>query len=126
MLFKMLNVEQSSPMFSDRKIRQVFITQSRILAERVEEYYVKLVQGFVAGERGGMDTARRVLRPQAEKGLIELDDEDDIQSGLPQKFSELTDDHFPLFLTFDKVLCRASVSSYLFLNHSLALSTTGS
>jgi len=104
MLFKMLGVQRSSSTHSHRKIRQVFITQSRILAERVKEYYIKLVQSPAATDRHEMEIAYRAAqRAQAEKELMEFDDEDDTQSGLPQKFSELTDDHFPLFLTFDKV-----------------------
>ena len=104
MLFKMLGVERSFASLSNKKIRQVFVTQSRVLAERVQEYYTKMARSSVAGERSEGEVKQRATqRTQAEKELIELDDEDDSQSGLPKKFSELTDDHFPLFLTFDKV-----------------------
>ena len=104
MLFKMLGVEQFSASLSNRKIRQVFVTQSRVLAERVQEYYTKLARSSAAGDRSeGEIKQRATQRTQAEKELMELDDEDDSQSGLPKKFSELTDDYFPLFLTFDKV-----------------------
>jgi hypothetical protein len=122
MLFKMLAVERSSSMHSYRKLRQVFITQSPVLAERVKEFYVKLVQSSAATDRSKMETAyRAVQRAQAAKGLMELDDEDDTQFGLPQKFSELTDDHFPLFLTFDKVCTCLSSFRISFLNFLLAL-----
>jgi hypothetical protein len=105
MLFKMLGVQRSSTTYSHRKIRQLFITQSKILAERVKEYYVKLMQSSATPDRHELEIAYQAAqRAQAEKELMELDDEDDTQSGLPQKFSELTDDHFPLFVTFDKVL----------------------
>ena len=104
MLFKMLGVERSSTLLSGKKIRQVFITQSRVLAERVQEYYSKLARSSAAGDCSeGEIKQRATQRSQAEKELVELDDEDDSQSGLPRKFSELTDAHFPLFLTFDKV-----------------------
>jgi len=104
MLFKMLGVERSSASLFRKKIRQVFVTQSRVLAERVQEYYTKLARSSAAGDRSeGEIKQRATQRSQAEKELVELDDEDDSQSGLPKKFSELTDDHFPLFLTFDKV-----------------------
>ena len=104
MLFKMLGVERSSTLLSGKKIRQVFITQSRVLAERVQEYYSKLARSSAAGDCSeGEIKQRATQRSQAEKELVELDDEDDSQSGLPRKFSELTDGHFPLFLTFDKV-----------------------
>ena len=104
MLFKMLRVERFSASLSRKKDRQVFVTQSRVLAERVQEYYAKLARSSTAGDRSESEIKQRATqRFQAEKELIELDDEDDSQSGLPKKFSELTDDHFPLFLTFDKV-----------------------
>ena len=104
MLFKMLGVERSSASLSPKKLRQVFVTQSRVLAERVQEYYAKMAKSSGAGDRSeGEIKQRATQRSQAEKELIELDDEDDSQSGLPKKFSELTDGHFPLFLTFDKV-----------------------
>jgi len=97
MLFKMLGVERSSASLSSKKIRQVFVTQSRVLAERVQEYYTKLARSSASSARSEGESKQRATQ------LIELDDEDDSQSGLPKKFSELTDDHFPLFLTFDKV-----------------------
>lgn len=104
MLFKMLGVERSFASLPGKKIRQVFVTQSRVLAERVQEYYTKLASSSAAGDRSEGEVKHRATqRTQAEKELVELDDEDDSQSGLPKKFSELTDDHFPLFLTFDKV-----------------------
>ena len=82
----------------------MFVTQSRVLAERVQEYYTKLAYSSAASDRTeGEIKQRATQRSQAEKELIELDDEDDSQSGLPKRFSELTDGHFPLFLTFDKV-----------------------
>ena len=82
----------------------MFVTQSRVLAERVQEYYTKLAKSSAAGHRSEGEVKKRATqRSQAEKELTALDDEDDSQSGLPKKFSELTDSHFPLFLTFDKV-----------------------
>jgi hypothetical protein len=104
MLFKLLGVERSNASLSSKKIRQVFVTQSRVLAERVQEYYTNLARSSAAGDRSeGEIKQRATQRTRAEEELIDFDDEDDSQSGLPKKFSELTDDHFPLFLTFDKV-----------------------
>jgi hypothetical protein len=36
--------------------------------------------------------------------LLETDDEEAASTGLPSRFSDLEDKHFPLFLTFDKVI----------------------
>ena len=113
MLFKMLGVERSFASLASKRIRQVFVTQSRVLAERVQEYYTKMARSSAASDRSeGEIKQRATQRTQAEKELIELDDEDDSQSGLPKKFSELTDDHFPLFLTFDKVGSYLIPSAY--------------
>lgn len=100
MLFKMFGIEQSS---AAQKPRQVFITQSRVLAERVQEYYIRLVQSLASGRKNQEEAANTTRSTQDEKQLLELDEEDYGQFGLPKKFSELTDDHFPLFVTFDKV-----------------------
>jgi len=100
MLFKMFGVEQSSGV---QKPRQVFITQSRVLAERVQEYYIRLVQSLASGRKNQEEATDTTQSTQVEKQLLELDEEDHSQSHLPKKFSELMDDHFPLFVTFDKV-----------------------
>jgi len=100
MLFKMFNNEQSS---AAQKPRQVFITQSRVLAERVQEYYFRLAQSLVTGRNDQEESTNITQGTRVEKKLMELDEEDHGQSRLPKKFCELTDDHFPLFVTFDKV-----------------------
>jgi hypothetical protein len=100
MLFKMFNHEQSS---AAQKPRQVFITQSRVLAERVQEYYIRLAQSLATGRQNQEETTNITQGTRAEKKLMELDEDDHGQSRLPKKFCELTDDHFPLFVTFDKV-----------------------
>lgn len=99
----MFGNEQSS---AEQKPRQVFITQSRVLAERVQEYYVRLVQPLAGRRKNQEEAANTTQSTQVEKQLLELDEEDHSQFRLPKKFSELTDDHFPLFVTFDKVHSR--------------------
>jgi hypothetical protein len=100
MLFKMFSIEQSSAI---QKHRQVFITQSRVLAERVQEYYIRLAQSLATGRKNQGETINITQDTRPEKKLMELDEEDHSQSQLPKKFSELADSHFPLFITFDKV-----------------------
>jgi hypothetical protein len=97
MLFKMFGTEQSN---AAQKPRQIFITQSRVLAERVQEYYLKLNQSLAGGRHTQKEFADTTQGTQAEKKLMKLYEDDD---RLPKKFSELTDVHFPLFVTFDKV-----------------------
>ena len=96
MLFKMIGLEKAAAE-TGNKVRQMFVTQSRVLAGRVEEYFKKLQSS--SGPGGADKTATK----EREKDLLELDDEVEDDSHLPAKWSELEDRHFPLFLTFDQV-----------------------
>lgn len=78
--------------------RQVFVTQSRVLAQRVQEYYQNLVFAASATSSLGAEQAQ-----DEEHVLADLDDEDASAFGLPPKYSMLEDKHFPLFLTYDQV-----------------------
>jgi hypothetical protein len=103
MLFKMLLRERISRGLGGPKVRQVFVTQSRVLAERVEEYFNNLIQSYAGNLQSTEEREwRATKRKEIEKNLVELDEEDDSASNLPLRFSELEDKHFPLFLTFDK------------------------
>lgn len=106
MLFKMLGIERTSQKLGGNKVRQIFVTQSRVLAERVEEYFNNLIQSCASGSQTTEELEwRAAKRRELEKNLMELDEEDDSSSNLPDRLSELEDKHFPLFLTFDK-LCK--------------------
>lgn len=109
MLFKMLGIERAwDAVRSDVSIsrpRQVFVTQSRVLAEKVEEYYKKLTESHVAATRS---TEESVLlgatkeKPE-DRALVDQDEEELWHGSLPKRFSDLADEHFPLFVTFDHV-----------------------
>jgi hypothetical protein len=104
MLFKMLGIERANRQSGEERVRQVFVTQSRVLAERVEEYFTNLAQSCSAGLLSTEEVEWRASKKmEADKDLMELDEENEDSSGLPSRFSELQDKHFPLFLTFDKV-----------------------
>ena len=123
MLFKMFSIEQSS---AAQKRRQVFITQSRVLTLRVQEYYIKLAQSLATGRKNPEEPTNITQDTLVEKKLMDHDEERHSQSRLPKKFCELTDDHFPLFITFDKVI----MNSIRYYNAQIvllaALSSTGS
>lgn len=109
MLFKIFGIEraaktQNSPTGAPR---QLFVTQSRVLAGRVEEYYKKLSDFLQTGrlskgELVKMHQANLKKSVREEKQLVDHDEEE-WHEDLPKRFSELEDRHFPLFLTFDKV-----------------------
>lgn len=80
------------------KPRQVFVTQSRVLAQRVQEYYQNLVSAASSTSSHGAEQAQ-----DEEHVLADLDDEDASAFGLPPKYSMLEEKHFPLFLTYDQV-----------------------
>ncbi|KAG8980866.1 hypothetical protein FRB93_008909 [Tulasnella sp. JGI-2019a] len=107
MLFKMIALERAAQQHGT-KIRQIFVTQSRILARRVEDYFRKLVatsRPTSTGPGGGSPKQDQQVGSQSMEGLIGYDNEADDDERLPSRWSELQDHHFPLFLTFNQ-LCR--------------------
>lgn len=111
MLFKMLGIEKACENLSkayEEKLprpRQLFVTQSRVLAEKVEEYYAKLAASHAAAQRTTEESVRLAAEQQAkeDRGLVDRDEEEFWRGKLPKAFSELKDEHFPLFVTFDHV-----------------------
>ncbi|KAH8101589.1 hypothetical protein BXZ70DRAFT_104267, partial [Cristinia sonorae] len=110
MIFKILGIErtweQNREVFAGTisRPRQLFVTQSKVLAEKVEEYYAKLSQSLAAEQRSSEESAK-LLADKEQKGLVDRDEEDLYRGDLPKRFGELEDKHFPLFITYDQ-LCR--------------------
>lgn len=111
MLFKMLGIERTydsmreTMLESFPKPRQIFVTQSRVLAEKVEEYFTKLSESHAAAQRTAeqsMKMAQAKLTAQ-DQGLVDRDEEQYHRGDLPKSYGDLKDEHFPLFLTFDHV-----------------------
>ncbi|KAJ6614863.1 hypothetical protein B0H10DRAFT_2042924 [Mycena sp. CBHHK59/15] len=102
MLYKMLLVEASSDLsvaeIPTRKHRQLFVTQSRILADKVREHFAKLLAGY----RPSAVLENVKAAKKADRALI-ADEENDWRSDLPKKYSDLQDEDFPLFLSFDQL-----------------------
>ena len=110
MVFKMLGIErtweQNREEFaaSISRPRQLFVTQSKVLAEKVEEYYAKLSQSLAAEQRSSQESSK-ILVDKEQKGLVDRDEEDFYRGELPKRFGELEENHFPLFLTYDQARC---------------------
>ena len=108
-LYKMLGIhrawEQSSGL---PKPRQVFVTKSRGLRANVEENFNNVLESLaLAGcTREELDERRArcagIRNPPINR-ITPLES----HSGTPQKFSELSDHDFPLFITFDRVCVDA-------------------
>ncbi|KAJ7451097.1 hypothetical protein FB451DRAFT_1566339 [Mycena latifolia] len=104
MLYKMLLVEADYEISKEQcedtpKRRQLFVTQSRILAEKVEEHFTKLSVGY----RPSANPAKEAKVKTPTGALLDIDDELHWRSDLPKRYSELRDEHFPLFVTFDRL-----------------------
>ena len=91
MVFKMLGIEHTWQKYPGMgpKPRQVFITQSRALALTAEDSFTKLMWSLKAAAYS--------------PGYVDLGDSQKRRSDLPERFSELTDKDFPLFITYDLV-----------------------
>ncbi|KAH9891312.1 hypothetical protein C8Q73DRAFT_119576 [Cubamyces lactineus] len=109
MMFKMLGIERSWESHRDTmaKPRQLFVTQSRVLAEKVEEYFTKLLDSLATANQSAMELSKTASQKKAkeEQGLVDLDEEIYWHGGLPKRYGELKEENFPMFLTYDHV-CR--------------------
>lgn len=77
-----------------------------MLAGKVEEYFLKLMESLVMGSHSLQELAvivKNKLVQHDEDGLIDVDDEENWRDDLPKQFSLLEEKHFPLFITYDKV-----------------------
>jgi hypothetical protein len=83
----------------------LFVTKSRLLAEKVERDYISLLHSLATGPEELQYVRERIqswdLRQK--KDIFSLNDGEDIGDDFPKKFSELYDKHFPLFITMDTV-----------------------
>ena len=89
--------------------RQMFVTQSRVLAERVEEYYRKLAESITASRRTAQESSKlaAVKKDRLTQGLVNRDEEEIFHGTLPQRYGDLAAEDFPLFVTYDQVGCHS-------------------
>jgi hypothetical protein len=106
-LFKILGIERAWNTRGSvgRRPRQIFITKSRRLANKVEEEFVNLISSLCNSFDMPEDIQERIQRWKGRKKMdtFDLDDGEDCRDDLPQKYSQLRDGHFPLFTTTNKV-----------------------
>ncbi|KAK0245294.1 hypothetical protein EDD85DRAFT_13428 [Armillaria nabsnona] len=104
-LFKMLLIERTFQVTESGlpHPRQIFITKSRILAKKAQEYFAKLSNSLAVASQLSVDPTNLTRAPQyqTDLGVIDVDDVVDWRTDLPRKYSELEEKHFPLFITFD-------------------------
>lgn len=107
MLFKMIGIEKSY-LQSDRHLprpRQVFVTKSRMLADKVEDYLMKLLSATLsASDVEDFAAVRRWARQGSQgRDMVNAEDDEQWRLHLPRKFSDLGDEHFPLTIPYDTV-----------------------
>jgi hypothetical protein len=96
----------------------MFVTKSRMLAKKVEQDFISFIRSDALSAHAPqhfVDRAKQ-YKLQDKKTLFSSEQTGNWHSDLPQRFSDLRDAHFPLFLTFEDV-------SYVI---HIALSTTNS
>ncbi|EJF58550.1 P-loop containing nucleoside triphosphate hydrolase protein, partial [Dichomitus squalens LYAD-421 SS1] len=110
MVFKILGIERTYDTGSFRyamaKPRQLFVTQSQVLAKKVEEYYAKLHQSYATAHLSPDELLEIASQSRTRRErMVDEDEEIFYTSTLPRRFGALEDTHFPLFLTYNH-LCR--------------------
>ncbi|KAJ6498114.1 hypothetical protein C8R47DRAFT_1212438 [Mycena vitilis] len=101
-IYKMLMVEASCAVLPPgaRKIRQVFVTRSPTLADKVGEHFAKLLGGY----RPSTISENVKAAKKADRALVYYTEaDDDWRSDLPKKYSDLQDTDFPLFVSFERL-----------------------
>ena len=114
MLFKMLGIQRTWENYQEAmgtKPRQLFVTKSRVLADKVEEHFSKLQQSLAAGHLSAEQLRHGEVPPPraSAKNTLMLNADEEVywNSNLPQRFGVLQEEHFPLFLTYDHVRMKA-------------------
>jgi len=105
MLFKMLAIQRTWQQYPQMgpKPRQIFVTQSRVLATKVEEYFLKLMSSLEAAAYSPEELRTIEKDVEQEIEFVDQDDNKQWRPDLPEKYSGLLDEHFPLFVTYDQV-----------------------
>ena len=71
--------------------------------KKVEEYFAKLM-GSLEAATYSRERLRAMGKSISKRPrLVDQDDDDHWRSDLPDKFSGLSEEHFPLFITYDRV-----------------------
>jgi hypothetical protein len=85
--------------------RQLFVTRSKVLTQHIAANYRDLIDcGEIAHKSvNELDELRTANQKYQNRELVEFDNEVDLRNDLPRRFSQLTEAHFPLFVSFDKV-----------------------
>lgn len=112
-VFKMLARELTALKLGEPKPRQVFITKSPVLANKVEEYFNDLLRSSFSAPTSAEQLQQLADTKKRNEEMLLGTEYRTLNSNLPNCLSKLEEGHFPLFLTFDIVSNLASAA----LNH---------
>jgi hypothetical protein len=123
MLFKMLLIERAHQLSdgSQQPPRQMFVTKSRVLAGKVDEHFKTFLVSLSFASDGDEPPSSSNEDPADEENIVHEEDHTKWRNDLPEKFTELEDRHFPLFITFDHVSTAYIIPSAFGLTFILAL-----
>ncbi|KAK4705245.1 hypothetical protein P7C70_g960, partial [Phenoliferia sp. Uapishka_3] len=98
--------EEAHPNIMETFLRQVFITQSNLLASKVRKYYESIWRTFASSGLSKEEAAKLAIAraTAARDDLEDVEDESAGLRGLPSRFSELTAEHYPLFVSWDTLV----------------------
>ncbi|CAE6528478.1 unnamed protein product [Rhizoctonia solani] len=106
LIYKIRAVDQENIANEDpQPIRQIFVTRSRALAQHVEATYRGLTEftNIASKSEDELKEMAKQSRENPNRALVEFDTEIDLRNDLPPRYSELTQQNFPLFVSFDKL-----------------------
>ncbi|KAJ1305411.1 hypothetical protein OPQ81_000423 [Rhizoctonia solani] len=106
LVYKMrANAQVAEVSDSTGSMRQLFVTRSPVLTRRVASYYKGLIESSEIANKSPeeLEIMRQLNQNYQPRDLLEFDNEADLRDDLPDRYSELTGAHFPLFISFDKL-----------------------
>jgi len=93
---------------SSGRPRQLFVTQSRVHAGQVEDTFRRMISSLEATSMSPKQLKQKLEASPAQRDDLVLptvdDNNDTYRADLPRCFSELKDEHFPLFITMEKLV----------------------
>ncbi|KAH7325422.1 hypothetical protein B0J17DRAFT_681298 [Rhizoctonia solani] len=106
LIYKIRAVDQEHATQEDREpVRQMFVTRSRVLAQHVEDTYRGLAEftNIALKSSEELKEMAKQSREDPDRALVEFDTEVDLRTDLPPRYSDLSNSHFPLFISYDKL-----------------------
>ena len=107
-IFKMFGIERAWEHLAHSQAarpRQIFVTKSSLLAKKVEQEFISFIKYDSTSENASthfVQRARRVVHLDSDE-LFTNEHLGIWRSDIPSRYSELSDEHFPLFTTYNGV-----------------------